>query len=343
MVSSRNERRVYLWRVCPSVKPSAAQSVGAKTATLEEIICILEGEYSAGRARAHIAMGGALLKPDDLEAPDNKNQIFVAEIKRDPSRDTVTLLISRGDPNASPPAFFDMKANGKVRVENPKPPEALGWSAHLCIQTLVKGGFHRACFESQPGLSGTLVQGMLDQVLKAALDKNPHYVFEISKMEKNKPVIDRKQYYPFLDVARMPSEQLVEDLKKGSLSSITLTQKTSSYGGLGMKNIISQQEQKLVLHTKKDAIINMPDFIKNVMGFAKDKNYEKVTFQLENLPGGMTSQPTISVTEADAMEVLYVRAQRLIGFSNLLESAYESVNLEIENKMIALLTNENNW
>jgi hypothetical protein len=343
VISSRNERRVYLWRIRPSVKPLAAYTSGAKTATLEEVICVLEAELSAGRARAHIAMGGGLLKPDDPELPDDKNQLFVAEIKRDEERHTVTLLISRTDPNAASPAFFDMRDDGRIRVENPKPPEALGWSTHLCIRTKLESGIHRACFEKQQKLSASLVMDMLDQVIKAALHKNPTYVFDSSKMQGMKKVIAPKPYRPTLDFERMPSESLMEDLKKGELSSITMAQKTSAYKGIGIPPEISSTDRKLVLHTKKHAIADMSNFVQRIMGLAKQNQYEKVTFHLDNLPGGMTNEPTIDVNVEDAMSVLYVRAQRLTEFSQILENAYENVNIEIENKMADLLITERVW
>lgn len=326
------------------VKPLIAFTEGGKRASLEEIICILEAEQTAGRARAHLSSGGGLLRQDSGETPDNKNQIFVAQIKRDAARKAVTFLVNRGDPNAPSPAFFDMVSDGKVRVEDPKPPEALGWSAHLTIATDANGGLHRACFETRQGLSSSLVLAMFDHVIERALASNPVYVFETFRMEKGRRIVDRKRYRPVLDVARVPSERLVEDLERGELSTITLTQQgADDYGGPGAKGHILRQERKLVLHTKRADPDDMKALVSDIMTFAKTKAYQKVTFHLDKLPGGMTNQPTIDVAASDALEVLYVRAQRLTGFSNFLENAYETVNSEIESKMIELLSNNDLW
>lgn len=343
MAVSRTERRAFLWRLVPRVKPAVAASLG-KTATLEEILCILEAALSAGTARVAVSADGGLWDPTGSEPFDAKNQIYIQDIRRHPTEPIVTLLISRGDPNTAPPAFLDMtSASAPIRVENPKPPEAQGWSAHLCISTTMISGSHRGCYERMPGVSASLMQAALDHIVFAALAKNPTYEFETSKRVKSKLFIDRKPYRPFLDVGPVPSERLIDDLKQGELSRITLTRSVTSYAGPAAKKNVVRQERKLILHTAKSNAPDIESLVQEVMVFAREKKYEKITFNLEKLPGNMTNQPTIDITEEDALEVLYVRAQRLHGFVNLLENAYSKVSPQIEEKMIEVITDAALW
>ncbi len=98
-----------------------------------------------------------------------------------------------------------------------------------------------------------------------------------------------------------------------------------------------------MLHTAKANASDIENLVNNVTQFAKEKHYEKITFHLDNLPGGMSNTPTISLMEEDALEVLYVRAQRLTDFSNFLENAYEKVYYEIEQKMIEVIELVEQW
>jgi hypothetical protein len=325
------------------VKPAAARENG-KAATLEEIVCVLESAWSAGKARAFVAAGGGLLRDDGEEAPNGKNQIYIADIQRTPDGRSVTILINRGDPGAVSPAFLNMAGSGSVRVENPKPPEAQGWSAHLTIGMLPSAsGSYRACFEKMPGLSSALVLAAIERIVDEELAGNPTYVYEYGRKVGQKMEIARRSYRPVLDVARMPSERLLDDLEKGELSSITLTRASKAYAGPGIANLVTRQERKLILHTAKADAGKLEDLIDDVMSYAKEKKYERVTFHLDKLPGGMSNHPTISVAEEDALEVLYVRAQRLTDFPSFLEQAYETACPQIRGKMEGLVYDDSHW
>jgi hypothetical protein len=121
MVALRSERRVFLWRVTPRPVPIDAK----KDVTLEEILKFLEAAFAAkpeSTARAYLSDTGRILDDDDAK-PDEKNQIYIAAIKRDPAKKTITFLVNRGDPNAAYPAFIDSETHS-VWVEAPKPKES---------------------------------------------------------------------------------------------------------------------------------------------------------------------------------------------------------------------------
>ena len=164
MVALRTERRVYLWRVWADTSLGGLE----KTASLDEIIGILEQEMVAKRARVYISSGRIL--DDSDPSRDEKNQIYIAGIKRDETAKTITLLFNRGDPDAVAPAFIHSETSA-VRVEHPKEKETPGWSAHLVISTEAKPNQHRACFEKMPHVSSSLVTLAIDKIIMRATYK----------------------------------------------------------------------------------------------------------------------------------------------------------------------------
>src|SRR4051812_27284929 len=104
MVALKTERRVFLWRM--RFLPSPAEAVGQVTVNLEDVIGLLEAEWTGNRARVFLSESNRVLDDGD-PAADEKNQLYIAEIKRDPKAEAVTILVNRGDPNAVSPSFID--------------------------------------------------------------------------------------------------------------------------------------------------------------------------------------------------------------------------------------------
>ena len=146
MVALKTERRAFLWRIKPRPMPDEAGEHGASV-TLDEIVTMLEGAVAAGKANCYLSNSRIL--EDDDENKDEKNQIYIARIRRNKKTKTVTLLINRGDPNAVSPGFISAD-DRSVRTVDPGDDESPGWSAHLVISTAQEtgkdAGKHRACF-----------------------------------------------------------------------------------------------------------------------------------------------------------------------------------------------------
>ena len=146
-----------------------------------------------------------------------------------------------------------------------------------------------------------------------------------------------KAYKPVLAQKRVPSDRLLDDLEIGQLGQITLTKKKTYYTGPGVKDLVKRQEEKIVIGVKPADKETIQELVGNIVQKAKDEEYESVSFDVANLPGNSSARPTLSLADADAMEQLYVRAQRLSGFSTLLVTCYPSIYPEIEQKMIDLI------
>src|ERR1700722_2173345 len=321
MVALRSERRVFLWRVYPRPVPIDAK----KPVTLKECAKFLEAALAAGTARAYLSEGGRILE-DDAAERDEKSQIYIAKIKRDTAKKTITILINRGDPNAVSPAFINSETHA-VRVEPPKDKEAPGYSAHLVISTSSEAtGKHRACFEKMPHVSSALVLSLFDRIIARAIARDPAYSYEVVvRRTKSKEIKETRRYRPSLDITRVPSENLEKDLEQGELTSVVLTKRKDFYSGPGAKDLVKRQEEKILIRTAPADKSKVTAFVKGLTRWAKSEKYEEISFHLERLPGGATNNPTLTLDDQDAMEQLYVRAQRLTDFAEILEACYADI------------------
>ena len=338
MVALRFERRVFLWRIHPRPVPIDSK----KTVTLNECLQFLDQALAAGTARAYLSDGGRILD-DDAKEKDEKSQIYIAKIKPNPTKKTVTILINRGDPNAVSPAFINSETHN-VTVVQPKEKEAPGYSAHLVISTTIEDGQHRASFERMPHVSSALVLDLFDRIITRATAKDPAYAYEVLvRKTKKKEFKETRRYRPALDIKRVPSENLSHDLEQGELTSVVLTKEKTFYSGPGAKELIKRQEEKILIRTAPADKTKVAAFIKGLTEWAKSEKYKEITFHLERLPGGASNNPTLALDDHDALEQLYVRAQRLTDFKEILEGCYADICDEIEAQMVAVVNGTQGW
>lgn len=337
MVALKTERRAFMWRITPRPVPQESN----QAVTLDEIVKILEAEHAAKRARVYLGEGSRLIDDDD-PGKDEKSQIYVAMIKRDDVQKVVTLLINRGDPNAVAQSFIDSNTKA-VRVPKPTKTESPGWSAHLVISLTLNKGCHQACFEKMPHVSSSIVMAALDKIVTKAVQKNPKYTYIVKVKEKKKQIEELRRYRPTLSTSKVPSENLLKDLEDGELSAITLTKRKDYYAGPGAGNLITKQEERIMLRTKPADVGAVKAMIKGVVNWGKQEKYDDISFHLGQLPGGVSNQPTIPLDDQDALEHLYVRAMRLVDFGILLEACYAEICPEIEEKMIAVVHGKHGW
>jgi hypothetical protein len=337
-LSIKVERRAFLWRVSTRTLPDAAN----KPTSLDEIVSILEGEFSAGNARVYLQGDGTLLD-EGVTPPNLKNQLYIADIKRDGAQGTISILFNRGDPGWVDPALLDPVAN-EVRVERPTAMEAPGWSAHLVIADKATDGFHRACYEQMTRMPTSLVLAVMDRIVERSLDGNPHYKFEVVKKDKKtkKPTIEHRPYRPVLVVSRSPSENLEQDLLDGRLSGVTLTREMPVDAGIGVDAQVKKVEQQLLITLAKLDANEAQQYLSKLIPQVKD-DYSSIQVHIVDLPGGQSSNPTVPLEKEAAMEELYVRAKRLVDFGVLLEQCYETVCDPIKEKMVELIDDDSNW
>ncbi|UDF05216.1 hypothetical protein [Asticcacaulis sp. AND118] len=337
MIPKKRQRRIYQWKVEFRAFPSEAAKSG-KTTSLDEYVGVLEAELGRGRARWYL---GSESKPLDVgdASQDEKNQIYIAEIRRENPKGYIAILFNRGDPSASNPVFLNPVSN-QTRESKADPAESLGWSAHLLIATTQTDGKHKACLEQMHHVPSDLLMNALDRIVTRALENNPHYTYEKTISKK----IEHRDYRPRMDVYKVPSVDLLQDIKDGTLSKISLVKKIPKYQGPGAEDMIKRQNQQVVISVspekdkgKVQALVN------GIINYAKQNEFESIHFKVDDLPGGGTGTPSINVDSGNAFDQLYVRSLVIDGFTNDLLQCYTEICDPIVDRMVAIIENAGKW
>ncbi len=343
MVALKTERQVFLWHVKPTPIPRKI----AKSVELGEILEILEDQYRANRASIFLSEGGRVLDPnneDDRVDIDDKNQIYIADMQRSEDGNYFTILINRGDPQRVNPALIDTDSRDVVIVE-PNESEVPGASAHLVIgiNSLSSSNSYRAIFERMPSVSSTYADLLLKHILARYASKSDHYLYDQPVKKGKKTIIEKRRYIPRLNIEKNPSDNLKADLEKGVLSSITLIRQQSKFSGIDTEGLVQRMEDYVEIKTKPVSRETILDFIPRISRRAIDEGYTEIKFNIRDLPGGASVSPRFSLDVADAAETLYVRSQRMTGFSRFLEGCYATIDSEIEEKMKGIIDNDVMW
>jgi hypothetical protein len=237
MPALKTERRIYMWRIVPHPIPKES----GKTVSLAEVLDAIQYEYSHQRADMYIGEDGGVLESGVSVEFDSKNRMYLADISQ-PTTDTIAFLINRGDPNVVNPGFIaDNKA---VREVTPNANETPGASAHLLISTkLQPDGSYRACFEYMPHVSSTHTERLLQNMLTRFAKDNPlKYSYQKkTKGKKGAIITETHEYRPVLNVKKVPSESIAEDIEKGELAGITLIDSHYEYNGPDSSKIEKNQ------------------------------------------------------------------------------------------------------
>jgi hypothetical protein len=338
VVALKTERRVYMWHVAPRPMPQEAPA----SVTLSEILGIIKDAYQQKEAQIHLSGEGRVLKDD---APDSQrspqNRIYIADLEE--GQNVFTVLINRGDPSVADAAYIDA-ASGTVRTISPEENESPGSSAHLVIQKAAdSSGTFRACFERMPHVSSSHAEILLNTVLSRYALADPAYVYSKRVRKGRQFVTEQRPYRPVLTVRKVPSEQIKADIERGELASITLIDSNSEFTGPDAPDVIKSVQKRLILRPKAADTGRLVSFINQLTPWATGEGFNEIQINVRGLPGNASSQPRFILEQEDATETLYVRTQRLTGFSVILEGCYGGICKPIQSKMIALLTDGGKW
>jgi hypothetical protein len=205
------------------------------------------------------------------------------------------------------------------------------------------GKGHRAAFEQMQNVSSTIVQRYIDALVDKATDGDPAFTYKKAVKQGKKTIVETRAYRLRLAINRVPSNDLVADVKKGRLSAIKLIRTKPEYSGPGDPTIISSISEVLRIGTKNVDQNAALEYIEKVKNWGKEHEYDEVQFNITELPGGASTSPRFEIEKLDAMDTIYSRSHRLTGFSSLLETCYQQIDSEIAGKMIAELSNEALW
>lgn len=356
-VALKHERRAFLLTLRSASFPHTVEPIGFKR-TFE----IIHELYKNDKAILFLTDSGVI--PDDTddahsnaenvdesieEGSDPTNAIYIADMEFDPTNHLVKLLITRGDPQLTNPGFANPSGKS-IRIEQPKDGEAPGYSAHILISykpSHLADGKARAVLEKMPTVSRSIVFPFLNRLLKKYAAANSEFEYKTKPKGKEKKT-EFKPYRPRIQVAGKKSSTLKEDLEAGYVTSVDLIDRQASFSGYDTGNRVRELTRRLEfkLHAESDkskdksGIFGIIDKIKKR---GKQDHYDEVQVHVRGLPGNRSASPRFSVDIADAEDFLYIRTERLSGFSKELESIYAKVEPEIAGKLQGLLSKQALW
>ena len=199
---------------------------------------------------------------------------------------------------------------------------------------------HRACLEKMQNVSSSLVFSAINRLLaRGAKNNRKKYTYEVTDDDGNKKL---KDYKPKILIKRVASEKLEKDLEQGKLTGITLTRKIAQYAGVGAKEIIRSQTEKIHFGTKPAAASSVISMVQGLAAWGKKQGYQNITFELNDLPGQQSNNPTLSLAQADALEELYCRAKIVDGLEDT-PTCHEAIHGDIQRKVTAVLRDNSLW
>lgn len=83
--------------------------------------------------------------------------------------------------------------------------------------------------------------------------------------------------------------------------------------------------------------------IKKLAKKGKKENFDEVQIHLRGLEGDSSASPRFTLDVAEAEDFLYIRNERISGFSKELEPIYATIEDEIIAKMTSLIKNAGLW
>lgn len=337
MVALSSERQIFMWHLWPHPVPQDAPVA----VTVPNLIEKITAEFQAGRAFLYIDQDNRIVT--ETEATNPKNCIFIADIQELPNLDCWAILITRGDPDAAHPSFINPV---KLTVKSVKPneDEVQGWSAHMVIRrTSEKHGRHRACFEKMPGVSSSLVNAFFERLIDIATATDPDLDYERPIRKGKKTEMADRRCKMRLGINKVPSQTLKRDMEQGVLSQVVLTREVESFQGPGDPSRIKSVKEELVIRPKAVGASTAYSWAQQIAKWGKAQNYREVQFRIDRLPGDTSTSPRFDLEKADAMDTLYSRSKRLVGFRSTLQTCYQAIFPEIYQMMAQELHDEKAW
>ena len=221
----------------------------------------------------------------------------------------VVLLFRRSSDGAAP--IFEHRATRRLRRSDKREDEFKAYSAHLFLsldEVMTPHRTHRAILEEVPGLGRTYIQELLRRTLRQEI-----YSYTDEKGEE-------RETYTIPRLNGVASETLRDGIQGGGINYIELVRRPR-LDGLDTAGLIPRSE-RLRLSVKADRRTSFRG-VANVKAWAQQRGWDEIRVQVETADE-RTRVVDIS-REANASDVLFVRAERVGRISPPLEECTDDV------------------
>lgn len=172
----------------------------------------------------------------------------IGEIRMDHATQTATLLIRRGDTNASNAVYSDRRT-GASRVAERRDDEVGDRAAHLVVSMtpeVARPGRYLAHLEGVPGIGHRVVQSLLNKAIRnAIIGHHASFTYDDPAGARDRQGnLKTHAFQPLIELLGHPKDSLIQDLEQGTVSEITLIDGRPK-GLLGGNQYLDEKEHRI--------------------------------------------------------------------------------------------------
>lgn len=319
----RTERRIYCYDL--RVTTRAAH---ATPPPLADIVAAWETMYRNGDCAHERDKGRVVYRIGDI-AVDSSSQI-------------VSVLLRRGDPEASN-AVYSHRHTGSVRVAARQPDENGDRAAHIVIslkQESKRPGSYLMHLEGISGISHQIVQSVLNAVLKKAIKSNSAtFEYDDAAGARNKTgAVRRHTFTPTIELLGHPCKDLEGDIANGRVSEIVLVDQRPK-AQLGGNKYLYEVEKSVKV--KADPNLPRLDRVKEIIRAAKAKSsdYQQVRVRFKDT-SGVSRMAEYDIATGNPDQQRYVRSYIIDGINPPMDESSPCLVQFLSGKMVEKVEKE---
>jgi len=263
---------------------------------------------------------------------------IIGDYRVDLASQTLTLLVSVADPNASDPTFANhVKRSSRTVAKGPD--EGHEYSAHIVISLIERKGIPNAypcLIERVPTLSGPRLQSILNDVIsRYCAQDQTLFTYKAAGGQKV-----AKPYLPHVDVSLLASEQFENDIETGTVSGLKFTKPAASSAGTALGKFLTTTDYSLNVKVSKDipAGKRLETIMKGIR--AQASAYPKAVVYLKPMGAASSSSVAFDTQTGNLLGEAYTRKRRIGPLDPLLRNGSETIVTHLEAKMVKLLLAE---
>lgn len=260
---------------------------------------------------------------------------IIAGFRDDPIAETITLLISVADPNASDSTYAD-HSKRESRTIAKAATEGNEHSAHVVIATKERKGLpntYGCLIERVPTLSVARVQSILNEVIGRACKANDQiFTFKGAGGQKK-----AKPFQPNVVISLISSDEFANDVETGVINGLKLSRPASSETGTAIGPYLTAQDYSLSVKVSKD--IPPGDRWKTIKAGLKAKSAEfgKARLYLKPVDASSSTSVEIDTATGALLGEAYAKKRRIGPLNPLLRNGAEEIVPHLEAEMQKLL------
>lgn len=264
--------------------------------------------------------------------------VIIADSHLDLLDDTVTLLISVADSNASDATYADHVSRVSRDIAK-NPTEGNEYSAHVVFSLKERAGYPQtyACLiERVPTLSVARLQSVLnDLISRQCKEDETTFTYKgVGGQKKAKPFI------PNVLIETQASEQFEKDIEAGKLSGLRLSKPAVTTASTSMGPFLKLQDYSLNVKISPDLPKGQRwQTIKKAI-IAKSAEFQKARLYLQPVDAASSTSVDFDANTGNLLGEAYARKRRIGPLNPLLRNGSQKIATHLEGEMLKLLKAE---